>query len=44
MLLSTLGATFLPNILAGKGIAKDGYGIKNGKGIVTACQENKMDF
>ena len=44
MLLGTLGATLLRNILAGKGIAKAGYGIKNGKGIVRAGHENKMDF
>ena len=36
MLLSTLGASLLGNILAGKGIVRAGSGNKRGKGIVRA--------
>ena len=34
MLLGTLGASLLVNILTGKGIARAGSGNKKGKGIV----------
>ena len=34
MLLGTLGASLLGNLLAGKGIARAGSGNKRGKGIV----------
>ena len=34
MLLSTLAASLLGNILAGKGIVRAGFGNKKGKGIV----------
>ena len=44
MILGTLGATLLRNILAGNGIARAVYGNKNGKGIVRAGHESKMDF
>ena len=44
MLLGTLGASLLGNLLSGKGIAKAGYGNKKGKGIVRAGYRNKMDF
>ena len=50
MLLGTLGASLLGNLLAGKGIARAGYGnlSKKGKGIVRAgygdLSQNKMDF
>ena len=53
MLLGTLGASLLGNILSGKGISRDGEGIvragyenKKGQKIRTKRQhhENKMDF
>ena len=50
MLLGTLGASLLGNLLAGKGIARAGSGnpSKKGKGIVRAGygdhSQNKMDF
>ena len=44
MLLDTLGASLLGNLLAGKGIVKAGYGNKKGKWIVRAGNGNKMDF
>ena len=34
MLLGTLGASLLRNILPGKGIVRTGYGNKKGRGIV----------
>ena len=37
MLLGTLGASLLGNLLAGKGIVRAGSGNKKGKGIVRAC-------
>ena len=43
MLLGTLGASLLGNILAGKGIARAGYGNKKQK-IVKADYNSKMDF
>ena len=36
MLLGTLGASLLGNLLAGKGIKRAGSGNKKGKGIVRA--------
>ena len=36
MLLGTLGASFLGNLLTGKGIVRAGSGYKKGKGIVRA--------
>ena len=50
ILLGTLGASLLGNLLAGKGIGRTGYGNLsiNGKGISrTGCgdlSQNKMDF
>ena len=51
MLLGTLGARLLGNILAGKGmnraeegILRAGYGKKKGKGVVKAIHGNKIDF
>ena len=44
MLLGTLGASFLENILTGKGIVRAGYGNKKGKGIVRAGYGKKTDF
>ena len=46
MLLDTLGASLLRNLLTGKGIVMAGSGNKNrkGKGIVRAGYGNKMDF
>ena len=39
MLLSTLGASLLGNLLTGKGIARAGYKKKKEKGIVRAGYE-----
>ena len=44
MLLGTLGASLLGNMLAGKGIVRSCYGNKKGKGIVRAGYGNKTDF
>ena len=51
MLLCTLGASLLGNVLAGKGmnragegILRAGYGNRKGQGIVRAGHGNKMDF
>ena len=44
MLLGTLGASLLGNILAGKGIVRAGSGNKKGKGIVRAGYGYEMDF
>ena len=44
MLLGTLGATLVRNMLAGKRITRAGYGSKGGKGILRAGYEFKMDF
>ena len=42
MLLGTLGASLLGNILAGKGINRDGEGAnRQGRGIVRAAYGNK---
>ena len=44
MLLGTLRASLLGNLLSGKGIVRAGSGNKKGKGIVRAGYGNKMDF
>ena len=44
MLLATLGASLLGNILAGKGIVRAGTGNKKGKGTVGAGYGKKWDF
>ena len=41
MLLGTLGASLLGNLLAGKGIVRAGSGNKKGKGIVRAGSEKR---
>ena len=41
MLLGTLGANLLGNLLTGKGIVRTGSGNENGKGIVRASSRNK---
>ena len=41
MLLGTLGASLLGNLLAGKGIVRASSDNKKGKGIVRAGSENK---
>ena len=44
MLLGTLGASLLGNLLIGKGILRAGSGNKKGKGIVRAGTRKKWDF
>ena len=45
MLLDTLGASLLGNLLAGKGINKKGKGINRaGEEIVRVREKNKPDF
>ena len=44
MLLGTLRARLLENILAGKWIVRAGSGNKKGKGIVRAGCGNKREF
>ena len=44
MLLGTLGASLLGNLLAGKGIVRAGPGNKKGKRIVTAGTGKQWDF
>ena len=48
MLLGTLGASLLGNLLTGKGFVRAGYGNNKGKGIVRAGYgnqlKNKVDF
>ena len=44
MLLGTLGASLLGNMLAGRGIVRVGYGNKKGKRIVRAGYGSKLDF
>ena len=44
MLLGTLRASLLGNLLSGKWIVKVGYRNKKGKGIVRAGYGNEMDF
>ena len=43
ILLGTLGASLLGNMLAGKGIVRTGYGNKKRKGVARTCYGNKMD-
>ena len=44
MLLGTLGASLLGNLLTGKGIVRAGSGNKKGKGIVRAGTGKQRDF
>ena len=44
MLLDTLGASLLGNLLAGKEIVRAGSGNKKGKGIARACYGKEWDF
>ena len=44
MLIGTLGASLLGNLLAGKGIVRVGSGNKKGKGIVRAGAGKECDF
>ena len=44
MLLGTLGASLLENLLTGKGILRAGSGNKKGKGIVKAGTGKQWDF
>ena len=44
MLLGTLGASLLGNLLSGKGIVRAGSGNKKGKGIVRAGSGKEWDF
>ena len=45
MLLGTLGASLLGNLLTGKGVNKKGKGINRaGEGIIRAGEGNNMDF
>ena len=44
MLLRTLGASLLENLLTGKGIVRAGSGNKKGKGIVRAGSGKQWDF
>ena len=44
MLLGTLEASLLGNLLAGKGIVRAGSRNKKGKGIVRAGYEKQWDF
>ena len=44
MLLGTLGASLLGNMIAGKGIVRAGSGNKKGKGIVRAGYGKEWDF
>ena len=45
MLLGTLGASLLGNLLTGKWINKKGKGINRvGEGIIRAGEGNNMDF
>ena len=44
MLLITLGASLLGNLLAGKRIVRVGYGNKKGKGIVRAGYGKEWDL
>ena len=44
MLLDTLGASLLGNLLTRKGILRAGFGNKKGKGIVRVGTAKKWDF
>ena len=44
MLLGTLGASLLGNMLTGKGMLRTGYVNKEGKGILRAGYVNQKNF
>ena len=44
MLLGTVGASLLGNLLSGKGIVRAASGNKKGKGIVRAVYGKEWDF
>ena len=44
MLLGTLGASLIGNLLTGKGIVRAGSGNNKGKGIVRAGSGKQLDF
>ena len=44
LLLGTLGASLLGNVLTGKGIVRAGSGNNKGKGIVRAGSGKQLDF
>ena len=44
MLLGTLGASLLWNLLTGKGVLRAGSGNKKGKGIERVGYGNKIEF
>ena len=44
MLLGTLGASLLGNLLTGKGIVRAGSGNNKGNGIVRAGSEKQLNF
>ena len=44
MLLGTLGASLLGNLLSGKGIVRSGSGNKKGKGMVRGGYGKEWDF
>ena len=44
MLLDTLGATLLGNLLSGKEVVRASYGNKKGKRIARVGYGNKTDF
>ena len=44
ILLGTLGASLLGNLLSGKGIVRAGSGNEKGKGILRTVYGNKTDF
>ena len=44
MLLGTLGANLLGNMLSGKGITQAGYGSKKWTGIIRVGYGSKLDF
>ena len=44
MLLGTLGASLLRNLLTGKGIERVGSGNNKGKGFVRAGSGKQLDF
>ena len=43
-LFGTIGATFLGNVLAGKGFVRAGYGNKKGKRIIRAGYGSTLHF
>ena len=44
MLLGTLGASLLGNVLAEKGIVRAGYGNKEGKGMLRVGYGSRANF